>query len=150
MMTQPIQMFEDLTSRRQTATSEITPAAGNALTKLGFSHEDRRLIERKARYARAALMADVLTDALLWVRRKAKQLVAAVKADFKLRAAEAQLLRMSDRELADLGLSRAEIPFAVREVRIEGIAPSIDSRHATEVAAANRNASPAIFWAGRA
>ena len=28
-----------------------------------------------------------------------------MKADFKLRAAEAQLYRMSDRELSDLGLS---------------------------------------------
>jgi len=39
MMTQPIQMFENLTS-------ETSPAGGNALTKMGFSFEDRRLIER--------------------------------------------------------------------------------------------------------
>ena len=115
MMTQPIQMFENLTSE--------TSAGGNGLTKLGFSFDDRRLIERRARYARAALLADSLTEALLWLSRQAKRVVEAVKADYKLRAAEAQLFRMSDRELSDLGLSRAEIPFAVREA--EGVMPQI-------------------------
>ncbi len=142
MMTQPIQMFENLTSE--------TSAGGNDLTKLGFSFDDRRLIERRARYARAALLADSLTEAMLWLGRLAKRVVAAVKADYKLRAAEAQLLRMSDRELADLGLSRAEIPFAVREVQVEGIAPRFDGAIAPEAAPANRNERPAIFWAGRA
>ena len=103
MMTQPIQMFENLTS-------ETSPAGGNALTKMGFSFEDHRLIARA---------------------------VAAVKADFKLRAAEAQLHRMSDRELSDLGLCRADIPFAVRE-RVEGVMPQFDvvTGHATP---ANQN-----------
>ena len=55
----------------------------------------------------------------------------------KLRAAEAQLLRMSDRELADLGLCRSDISFAVREAA-QGIAPEID--HVTgHVTAANQN-----------
>jgi uncharacterized protein YjiS (DUF1127 family) len=142
MVTQPIQMFENLTSE--------TSAGGNDLTKLGFSFDDRRLIERRARYARAALLADVLTEALLWLSRKAKRVVEAVKADYKLRAAEAQLFRMSDRELSDLGLSRAEIPFAVREAQVEGVMPEFDAAHAAAVSAANRNERPAIFWAGRA
>jgi len=142
MMTQPIQTFENLTSE--------TSAGGNDLTKLGFSFEDRRLIERRARYARAALLADVLTEGLLWLNRKAKRVVEAVKADYKLRAAEAQLFRMSDRELSDLGLSRAEIPFAVREAQVEGVMPEFDAAHAAAVSAANRNGRPAIFWAGRA
>ncbi len=142
MMTQPIQTFENLTSE--------TSAGGNGLTKLGFSFDDRRLIERRARYARAALLADSLTEALLWLNRQAKRLVDAIKADYRLRAAEAQLFRMSDRELRDLGLSRAEIPFAVREAEVEGVMPQVDAAHAAEVAAANRNERPAIFWAGRA
>jgi len=142
MMTQPIQTFENLTSE--------TSAGGNDLTKLGFSFEDRRLIERRAAYARAALLADVLTEGLLWLNRKAKRVVEAVKADYKLRAAEAQLFRMSDRELSDLGLSRAEIPFAVREAQVEGVMPEFDAAHAAAVSAANRNERPAIFWAGRA
>jgi uncharacterized protein YjiS (DUF1127 family) len=142
MVTQPIQMFENLTSE--------TSAGGNDLTKLGFSFDDRRLIERRARYARAALLADVLTEALLWLSRKAKRVVEAVKADYKLRAAEAQLFRMSDRELSDLGLSRAEIPFAVREAQVEGVMPQFDAARAAAVSAANRNERPAIFWAGRA
>ena len=129
MMTQPIQMFENLTS-------ETAPAGGNALTRLGFSFEDRRLIERWARYERAAMLADGLTDAILWVRRQVQHFTAAVKADFKLRAAEAQLHRMSDRELADLGLCRADITFAVREA--VGEMPQFDavSGHATP---ANQN-----------
>jgi hypothetical protein len=117
MMTQPIQTFQNLTSET---------AGGNALTKIGFSQEDRRLIEREARYARAAFVAEVLADATLWVSRLIKRGVAAVRADVKLRAAEAQLFRMSDRELADLGLCRADIPFAVRETA-EGVMPQFDA-----------------------
>jgi uncharacterized protein YjiS (DUF1127 family) len=142
MMTQPIQTFENLTSE--------TSAGGNDLTKLGFSFDDRRLIERRARYARAALVADSLTEGLMWLGRQAKRIVDAVKADYKLRAAEAQLFRMSDRELRDLGLSRSEIPFAVREAQVEGVMPQVDAAHAAAVSAANRNERPAIFWAGRA
>ena len=129
MMTQPIQKFQKLTS-------EVS-AGGNDLTKLGFSFDDRRLIERRAHYARAALVADGLTDALLWVNRQAKRAWAAVKADYRLRAAEAQLFRMSDRELSDLGLSRGDIYFAVRETT-EGYMPQYVSAPA-HVTAANQN-----------
>jgi uncharacterized protein YjiS (DUF1127 family) len=130
MMTQPIQMFENLTS-------ETTPAGRKDITKPGFSFEERRLLELRARYARAELMANSLGDALLWVGRRYNRLVAAIKADFKLRAAEAQLLRMTDRELADLGLARGDIPFAVREAA-EGIAPQFDTVTGGMVAA-NQN-----------
>ncbi|MDI1285909.1 MAG: DUF1127 domain-containing protein [Reyranella sp.] len=119
MMTQPIQMFENLTS-------ETAPVGRKDITKVAFSFEERRLLELRARYARAELMANSLGDALLWVGRRYTRLVAAFKADFKLRAAEAQLLRMTDRELADLGLARGDIPFAVREAA-EGIAPQFDT-----------------------
>ncbi len=115
MMTQPIQVFENLTS-------ETSPAGGNALTKMGFSFEDRRLIEREAHFARAAVVAETFTDALLWARRQVNRFVA----DFKLRTAEAQLFRMSDRELSDLGLCRADIHFAVRETT-EGVMPQFDA-----------------------
>jgi len=118
MMTQPIQVFENLTS-------ETSPAGGNALTKMGFSFDDRRLIEKEARFARAAAVAEMVTDALLWVRRHFNRLTAGIKADFRLRSAEAQLLRMSDRELSDLGLCRADIHFAVRETN-EGVMPQFD------------------------
>jgi hypothetical protein len=107
MITQPIQRFENLTS-------ETTPAGGNALAKIGFSHEDRRLIEMNARYARAATVADKVSDAILWIGAQFKRFLDAARGDFRLRAAEAQLYRMTDRELADVGLSRADIPFAVR------------------------------------
>lgn len=128
MMTQPIQMFENLTS-------ETTPAGGNA-SKSGFSIEERRALEIRARYARAELLANLLTDGLLWLGKQAKRLVAALKADFKLRAAEDQLRRMSDRELADLGLCRADIEFAVREA--SGEMPVIDTASG-QVTAANQN-----------
>ena len=130
MMTQPIQMFENLTS-------ETSPAGENALTKMGFSFEDRRLIEREARFARAAAVAEIVTDALLWARRQFNRLTASIKADFKLRSAEAQLLRMSDRELSDLGLCRADIHFAVRETA-EGVMPQFDAV-ANHVTPANQN-----------
>lgn len=133
MMTQPIQKFENLTSE--------TPAGGNALSKIGFSHEERRLIEADARYARAAVVADEITDAILWVRAQVKRLAAGVKANFRLRAAEAQLFRMSDRELADLGLCRSDIPYAVREAAADEAAAGETPLIATADAArpANQN-----------
>jgi uncharacterized protein YjiS (DUF1127 family) len=125
MMTQPIQTFRDLSSET---------ADGTGYGAYGFAHADRRRLEREARYARAIFMI----DAALWVGRLLKRAVAAVKADFRLRAAEAQLYRMSDRELSDLGLCRADIPFAVRETAAEGVMPQFDvvAGHATP---ANQN-----------
>jgi len=119
MMTQPIQMFENLTS-------ETSPAGGNDIAKTTLTFEERRLLELRARYARAELVANGLADALLWLGRQYSRFVGAIKADFKLRAAEAQLHRMSDRELADLGLCRADIHFAVRET-VEGVMPQFDT-----------------------
>ena len=116
MMTQPIRTFKDLTS-------ETAPAGGN--TKINLSFDDRRFLEMRARYARAELLANGLGDVILWVGRQWRRLVDGIKTDFKLRAAEAQLLRMSDHELADLGLSRSDIPFAVREVA-HGVSPELD------------------------
>jgi uncharacterized protein YjiS (DUF1127 family) len=115
MMTQPIRTFETLTSET---------AGGNADTgyAVGFAHADQRRLEREARFARAVF----LIDAGLWVARLVKRTVAAVRADFKLRAAETQLHRMSDRELSDLGLTRADIPFAVRETAV-GVMPQVDA-----------------------
>jgi uncharacterized protein YjiS (DUF1127 family) len=126
MMTRPIQFFDSLTS-------ESTPAGGNAI-KTDFSFNERRLLEARARYARAEMAANLLVDALLWVGKQYKRLAAAVKADFKLRAAEAQLFRMSDRELSDLGLCRADIPFAVREVA-HGVMPQVVSTDPHGIAA---------------
>ena len=130
MMTQPIQMFENLTS-------ETAPAGRNDPAKDGLNLADRRMIELRARYARAEFVADALGDALLWIGRQYGRVVAGIKADFKLRAAEAQLLRMSDRELADLGLTRGDITFAVREAA-EGFEPQIDAVTGN-VVAANQN-----------
>lgn len=130
MMTQPIQMFENLTS-------ETSPAGGNDIAKTTLTFEERRILELRARYARAELVANGLADALLWLGRQYSRFVAAIKTDFKLRAAESQLFRMSDRELADIGLCRGDIHFAVREPAAEGIAPEI--AHARASAAANEN-----------
>lgn len=124
MMTQPIQTFQKLTSET---------AGGNGYAEYGFAHADRRRLEQEARYARAIF----LIDAGIWLARLIKRAVAAVKADFKLRTAEAQLYRMTDRELADLGLCRADIPFAVREPA-EGVMPQFDAV-AGHVNPANQN-----------
>ena len=128
MMTQPIRTFKDLTS-------ETAPAGGN--TRINLSFDDRRLLEIRARYARAELLANGLGDVILWVGRQWRRLVDGIKADFKLRAAEAQLFRMSDRELADIGLCRGDITFAIREVA-HGVAPEIDGEMRS-VSAANQN-----------
>jgi uncharacterized protein YjiS (DUF1127 family) len=128
MMTQPIRTFKDLSS-------ETAPAGGNV--KVETSFEDRRTFELRARTARAQLVADGLVDALLWVGRQWRRLVEGVKADIRLRAAESELYRMSDRELADLGLSRTDIPFAVREAA-HGIAPDVNGFDAA-LHAANQN-----------
>jgi uncharacterized protein YjiS (DUF1127 family) len=115
MMAQPIQTFQNLTS-------ETAGGNDSSYAPYGFAHADRRRLEQEARYARAVFMI----DAGIWLARLIKRAVAAVKADFKLRAAEAQLHRMSDRELADLGLCRADIAFAVRET-VEGVMPQFDA-----------------------
>jgi len=57
--------------------------------------------------------------------RQYSRFVGAIKTDFKLRAAESQLHRMTDRELADIGLCRGDIPFAIRETA-HGVMPEID------------------------
>jgi len=131
MMTQPIQTFQNLTS--ETAGGNDSGYNESGYAEYGFAHVDRRRLEREARYARAVFMI----DAGIWLARLIKRAVAAVKADFKLRAAEAQLHRMSDRELSDLGLCRADISFAVRET-VEGVMPQFDAvaGHATP---ANQN-----------
>ena len=116
-MTQPIQMFEDLTS-------ETSPAGGNDIAKTGFT-VDRQLVEQRARYARAELLTSGIAEVAMWIARQYQRVAAGIKGDFKLRAAEAQLFRMSDRELADLGLCRADIPFAVRET-VQGVLPEIE------------------------
>jgi len=130
MMTQPIQMFENLTS-------ETSPAGGNVVAKMPLSLEDRRMLELRARYARAELVANGLADALLWLGRQYNRLIGAIKNDFKLRAAEAQLSRMTDRELSDIGLARGDIYFAIRESAAEGIVPEI--AHTRAVPAVNEN-----------
>ena len=129
MMTQPIQMFENLTS-------ETSPAGGNDIAKTTLSFEDRRMLEMRARYARAEMVANGLADALVWLGRQYSRFVGAIKTEYKVRAAESQLFRMTDRELADIGLCRGDIPFAIRET-VEGIAPEI--ARASTAAAANEN-----------
>ena len=130
MMTQPIRTFKDLTS-------ETAPAGGNAYSKIGFTLDDRHMLELRARYARAEWLANALGDAVLWVGRLYDRAIGGIKADLKLRAAEAQLHRMTDRELSDLGLCRADITFAIREAA-EGVAPRFDDVGG-QVTAANQN-----------
>jgi uncharacterized protein YjiS (DUF1127 family) len=129
MMTQPIRTFETLASEPMTGTI--------AAPKLALSFDERRRLEARARYARAEAVSTAIVDAGFWIVGKIKALVSAYKAEMALRASEDQLRRMSDRELADLGLSRAEIEFAVRRVA-EGVAPVI-AAPATSAAAANQN-----------
>jgi uncharacterized protein YjiS (DUF1127 family) len=143
MMTQPIAQFQVLSTESQPTTTKMVQP------KLALSFEERQTLEMRARYARAEMTATVLVDGLLWVTAKIKAAIAWFKADMKLRAAEAQLFRMSDRELADLGLTRAEIPFAVNAAA-EGLVPEIKTAAEPAVAANRNDDLPRIFWAGRA
>ena len=117
MMTQPIRTLNNLTS-------ETSPAGGNDISKFSLSFEERRLLYLRARYARAEVLGNALGDMILWLRRTFGRLTAGIKENYKLRAAETQLNRMTDRELADLGLCRADIAFAVRETK--GFRPQFD------------------------
>jgi uncharacterized protein YjiS (DUF1127 family) len=129
MMTQPIRTLNNLNS-------ETSPAGGNDIAKLSLplSFEERHLLHLRARYARAEVLANALGDMILWLRRSFGRLTAGIRENYKLRAAETQLNRMTDRELADLGLCRADIAFAVRET--QGYRPQFDV--ADPVAAANK------------
>ena len=109
MMTQPIQMFENLTS-------ETSPAGGNA------HYQDRPCRSRTAACSSCAPATPAPSWwPMAWPTRSCGSAGStaasspAIKADFKLRAAEAQLFRMSDRELADIGLCRGDIH--VRDAR---------------------------------
>ena len=120
MMTQPIRYFLDLTSETAQAQQLKAP-------KSVFSGDEIRMLELRARHVRAEMVGNLISDAIVWVSRKVGVLHARIKADLRLRHAEAQLFRMSDRELSDLGLCRADIEFAVREAaEVEGLAPQID------------------------
>ncbi len=130
-------------------TSEESQAGGNAHNKTDLSYNERRDLEMRARRARAEGIGNGATGVVLWLGQRLQRLIAAIKADFKLRAAETQLYRMSDRELSDLGLCRADIPFAVRDTRVEGVAPDFVADPVPALAA-NRDTSPALMWAGRA
>jgi uncharacterized protein YjiS (DUF1127 family) len=84
--------------------------------------------------------AEIKTGFAARIRAPFKRLIESVKADFRLRTAEAELFRMSDRELADVGLSRSDIPFAVRRgaEMVAGEAPAIGCATAS-AQAANEN-----------
>jgi uncharacterized protein YjiS (DUF1127 family) len=94
----------------ESLTSETSPAGGNA-SKTG----------PMARFAQPFARA-----------------VAGLKAWYRLGRAEEQLHRMSDRELADLGLCRADIAYAVRQPMV-GVAPQFDAAAVERMAAANQN-----------
>lgn len=128
MMNQPIRTFETLTSE-PVATKVATP-------KLAVGFEERQRLEARARYARAEMVSEAGVDAMLWIGRQIKALVARMKANARTRAAEDHLRRMSDRELGDLGITRADIQYAVR-THATGVAPKIEAPAA--VAAANQN-----------
>jgi uncharacterized protein YjiS (DUF1127 family) len=129
MMTQPIRTFETFASEPTTGVV--------ARPKLELSFDDYRRLEARARYARAEAVSEAIVNAGFWIAGKIKAAVAAYKANLALRDSEDQLRRMSDRELADLGLNRAEIEFAVRSLA-EGVAPEIKAP-ALPATAANQN-----------
>lgn len=130
MKSEAIRAFENLTS-------EIGTMEQAKAFKMGLSHEDRQRLEMSARTARAEMLAGHIVDGILWVRAQFRRLGAWFEADRQLRLAERQLMLMDDRGLADLGLSRGDVPFAVRRAA-EGNAPQFDAVTGY-VAPANQN-----------
>jgi uncharacterized protein YjiS (DUF1127 family) len=117
MKSDAIQAFENLTS-------EIEAMDQAKAFKLGLTFEDRQRLEMRARTARSEMLAGQI-DGILWIRDQFRRLGASFKASQRLRYAERQLMAMDDRGLADLGLTRGDVPFAVRRAA-EGNAPQFD------------------------
>ena len=118
MKSDAIQAFENLTS-------EIGVMEQAKAFKLGLTYEDRHRLEMHARTARAEMLAGHIADGILWIRDQFRRLGARFTAGQQLRYAERQLMAMDDRGLADLGLTRGDVPFAVRRAA-EGNAPQFD------------------------
>jgi hypothetical protein len=130
MKSEAIQTFEILTS-------EIETMEQAKAFKMGLTFEDRERLEMRARTARAEMIAGHIVDGILWVRTQFHRFGAWFKAGQRLRIAERQLMSMDDRMLADLGLTRGDVPFAVRRAA-EGDAPQFDEVTGY-VAPANQN-----------
>jgi len=130
MKSEAIRAFENLTS-------EIGAMEQAKAFKSGLTFEDRHRLEMRARTARAEMIAGHIVDGILWVRAQFHRLGAWLEADRRLRYAERQLMSMDDRGLADLGLTRGDVPFAVRRAA-EGNAPQFDEVTGY-VAPANQN-----------
>jgi uncharacterized protein YjiS (DUF1127 family) len=130
MKSDAIRTFENLTS-------EIKTMEQAKAFKMGLTFEDRQRLEMRARTARAEMISDHIVGGILWVRAQFHRLGAWFKAGQRLRVAERQLMAMDDRMLADLGLSRGDVPFAVRRAA-EGDAPQFDEVTGY-VAPANQN-----------
>lgn len=130
MKSEAIRAFENLTS-------EIETMEQAKAFKMGMTYEDRQRLEMGARTARAQLIAGHIVDGILWVRTQFHRLGTWFTAGQRLRLAERQLMSMDDRMLADLGLTRGDVPFAVRRAA-QGDTPQFDEV-AGYVAPANQN-----------
>jgi uncharacterized protein YjiS (DUF1127 family) len=130
MKSEAIQTFEILTS-------EIETMEQAKAFKMGLTFEDREMLEMRARTARSEMIAGHIVDGILWIGAQFHRLGAWLKAGQRLRVAERQLMSMDDRMLADLGLTRGDVRFAVRRAA-EGDAPQFDEVTGY-VAPANQN-----------
>jgi uncharacterized protein YjiS (DUF1127 family) len=117
---------------------------------LRFDHRIRQFpyleLERQIRIERSlavsAFVRDVLYAFARWVRILALggvRLVRSLAAERRRRKAIFELQRFDDRSLADMGVRRGEIEFAVRNGRPRHLAPTAQMRpeqHSTVKAAA--------------
>ncbi len=83
-------------------------AAGTAPADAGFgsTRTDRAMIERQARFDRAAVIGG-------WIGGGIAKLVASIRTANRRRQAMAELAALDNRMLADIGISRSEIRAAV-------------------------------------
>ncbi|MBM3510509.1 MAG: DUF1127 domain-containing protein [Alphaproteobacteria bacterium] len=73
---------------------------------------------------RSRAVADAAVAAARWLTKAAKELVAAVRTQLRVRANLAELQRLDDRTLSDIGLDRSTIYAAARGLDVRFAANS--------------------------
>lgn len=89
---------------------------------LSFRYRAELLEEARAMRSRA--VADAAVAAARWLTKAAEELVAAVRTQLRVRANLAELQRLDDRTLSDIGLDRSTIYAAARGLDVRFAANS--------------------------
>lgn len=86
-------------------------ATSPAVPKRGPDYRD---LELDGSYHRSVVIGDAIASAIVWAVRGSEKLVQRFKDLYALESAASELYGLDDRVLHDMGLSRTDIPAAVR------------------------------------